>query len=123
MPSNQSDPDFQKKLAIWTTLVGDSGWEVSFPKYDSDYPIFDLEATLAEMDRCDLVVVDLSFERPSCYFELGLAEALHKKMAVISKVGTPIHQTSHRRNVRTYASIDDFAILIRDILHEGSGPG
>jgi hypothetical protein len=120
MPSLQSDPDFQKKLGLWKVIARESGWEISFPKYDLGNPVFDLSSTLAEMDRCTLVVADLSFERPSCYFELGLAEALQKKVAVIARSGTPIHQTSYRCAVRTFKSLDDFFTLIKAILSDNA---
>lgn len=41
--------------------------------------------------KAELIVADLSYERPNCYFELGYAIALGKEIIIISQEGTKIH--------------------------------
>lgn len=73
------------------------------PDYDATNPRFDLEAVKAAMGSVALVVVDLSYERPSCYYELGLAEAVGANVLLVAKRGTPLHQTSLRDRVRFFS--------------------
>jgi hypothetical protein len=63
-----------------------------------------------------LPLADLSLERPSCYYELGLAEALGKPVYLIAAEGTDIHQTASRRLVSFYNGQEDFIILLKHIL-------
>lgn len=115
MPS-EVYPDAAAKRLLIEQLFRDAGWRVLMPEYDKDLPDFDLEQTKKDLKNSDLVLVDLSDERPSCYFELGLAEAVGATIAVISKAGTPIHQTSLRSSVSTFSNIDEFENLLTSIL-------
>lgn len=74
------------------------------------------DAIRAEIIRCAVVLVDLSFERPSCYYELGVAHGVGLPVAVIAEVGTMIHQTADRWSVTYYDSFDDLEIQVSDVL-------
>ena len=115
MPS-EAYPDAATKRLLIEQCFRDAGWRVLMPEYDKDLPDFDLEKTKMDLKNSDLVLVDLSDERPSCYFELGLAEAVGAPVAVISKADTPIHQTSLRSSVSTFSNIDEFENLLASIL-------
>jgi len=41
--------------------------------------------------NCAFVIVDLTFERPNVYYELGYADALDKPIIVTAREGTKIH--------------------------------
>ncbi len=41
--------------------------------------------------KAELIIADLSYERPNCYFELGYALALGKEIIIISENGSKIH--------------------------------
>ena len=41
--------------------------------------------------KAEVIIADLSYERPNCYFELGYAKALGKDMIIIARKGTKIH--------------------------------
>lgn len=43
------------------------------------------------IEKAEIIVADLSFERPNCYFELGYARALGKDLIIISREGTKVH--------------------------------
>lgn len=43
------------------------------------------------IEKAEIIVADLSYERPNCYYELGYAKALGKEMIIIAKQGTKIH--------------------------------
>ena len=88
----------------------------NFPKYATKNPVFSLQATLQDIRNSEFVLADLSLERPSCYYELGLAEALGIPVYLVAKAGTDIHQTASRRLVNFYESEKDLSRLVVNIL-------
>jgi hypothetical protein len=79
---------------------------------------FRLESLKDELSKCVLALVDLSFERPSCYFELGIVETSRVLTKVVAEHGTPIHQTSYRERVRYYSNLTEFKDLVADCLQD-----
>lgn len=55
-----------------------------FPAYDKSGAAFGVAPTLDDLRGSVFVLADLSLERASCYYELGLAEALGKKTYVLT---------------------------------------
>jgi nucleoside 2-deoxyribosyltransferase len=82
------------------------------------YPPFSITETHQKLAGADLVVADLSKERPSCYFELGIAEALHKNIIRIAEQDTTIHQTSDKDKIIYYNNLEDYEIKMRSILEK-----
>ncbi len=78
--------------------------------------MFNLQAALQDIKGASFVLADLSLERPSCYYELGLAEALGKPIYLVAEDGTDIHQTASRRLVSYYKDNDEYKALITNIL-------
>lgn len=64
-----------------------------------------------EIERAQFVIADLTEERPSCYFEVGYAEALRKPVIYVAskesvvnpKTPTKIHFDIHR-NINTFVN-------------------
>jgi nucleoside 2-deoxyribosyltransferase len=110
-----SDPAFATKQAVLARVEQASGWRIVVPTYDSATPIFDIESARRALDGVDLVIADLSLARPSCYFELGFAEALAKPIHRIAEHGTEIHQTSGRDAVTFYGGLDGFEGVLLNI--------
>jgi hypothetical protein len=73
----------------------------------------DVISSLEMLKSSDAVLVDLSFERPSCYFELGYAQAMEKPLILIAQAGTHIHQVLSRRSINTYSNFVEYELLIR----------
>jgi nucleoside 2-deoxyribosyltransferase len=46
---------------------------------------------LLNLERCEVVIADLTGERPNCYYEAGYAHALGKDMILTIRKGDPIH--------------------------------
>jgi nucleoside 2-deoxyribosyltransferase len=106
-----ADHDFQKKRNIANKVAKQFELNVHFP----------FEAlTKNHKDICDIirnavfVIADLSFERPSCYYELGLAQGLGKKTILLAKEGTYIHQMHGL--VKYYKNIQDYEMIFREII-------
>lgn len=62
----------------------------------------DLDETAALMRSAKVVVADLTLERPSCYYELAVAETVKAPLIVIAERGTRIHQTQNQEHVLFY---------------------
>lgn len=117
MPAG-SDPLFADKRMAINVAIERAGLEARFPDYLPHQPTFSLSELIREIRGADLVIVDLSHERPSCYYELGLAEAVGKKIHLIAEVGTPIHQSAARSLVRYYRDMADITRTVESALNE-----
>jgi hypothetical protein len=80
------------------------------------YAEFSIDATLRDLKVAEFVLADLSMERPSCYFELGLAEATGTAVFVIATAGTPIHQVGNPCQIAMYSSLVQYRSIVSDIL-------
>jgi nucleoside 2-deoxyribosyltransferase len=74
------------------------------------------------LEDADIVLADLSFERPSCYFEVGFAQALGKRVALIATDGTAIHQVIGRDALIFYNTISDYENAVRLALERAGLP-
>ncbi|MES1199445.1 MAG: hypothetical protein ABUS48_05625 [Pseudomonadota bacterium] len=110
-----SDPLWREKREIVSQACATRGLEAHYPHFTPGAG-FDLQAETAKIAASAFALVDLSKERPSCYFELGIVEALDVDFALIAEAGTPLHQTSQPHAVRFYAGLEAFAALVMDIL-------
>jgi hypothetical protein len=70
----------------------------------------------AEAGRCVVALADLSLERPSCYYELGVVHGTGLPVAVVAEVGTMIHQTADRWSLAYYDSLDDLEAQVTEAL-------
>lgn len=107
-----SDPSHAERAAAIKAGLADVGKTAIFPTYDSADPQFSPGEFTALVRSADVVLADLTGERPSCYFELGFAEALGKPARLFAEAGTNIHQSSHRHTVVIYRDIDKLAGLV-----------
>jgi hypothetical protein len=113
-----SDPLFADKRAAINVAIERAGLQARFPDYLPHQPTFVLSELIREIRGADLVIVDLSHERPSCYYELGLAEAMGGKVNIIAEIGTPIHQSAARSLVRYYRDMADLTRTVESALNE-----
>ncbi len=97
-----SDPAHASRAAAISTGLTRANLKPSLPSYDAADPQFSLAAFFIELRAAYAVLADLTGERPSCYFELGFAEALGKPTKLFATEGTTIHQSSHRDEILFY---------------------
>lgn len=114
--ASTSFPNSTEKREILKRCAHNNGWAIHTPSYDANLPSFDLIETKFHLNYCQLTIADLSDERPSCYYELGLAEALGRPTALFASKDTPIHQTASRNAVTFFADLEDFQRKINDRL-------
>jgi hypothetical protein len=113
-----SDPMFSKTRIAIDVAIKQTGLEAKFPDHLLDEPSFILPELIKEIIGANSIIVDVSHERPSCYYELGIAEALGKIVHLIAEVGTSIHQCAARRQVRFYFDMDDLTRTVEIALQE-----
>jgi hypothetical protein len=111
-----ADPEADTKQEIIKKISESMKIFAHFPSYLKNKPFFDINSTIKDINGSAFVLADLSLERPSCYYELGLAETLRKTTFLIAKNGTNIHQSAGRENVKFYNDKNDFKKLIKFIL-------
>src|SRR5437879_4128964 len=84
------DVEFRAKSQILKSVGASHGCVPFFPlEQHSGFSIMDAQT---DFRNAKFVLADLSYERPSCYFELGLAQALGARVVIIAETGTLIHQ-------------------------------
>jgi hypothetical protein len=107
-----SDPDWQKKCTTIARAASRRGVSVRLPNYLPQAPTFRLVDLKRELMDAAWILVDLTHERPSCYYELGLAEALGLRVHLVAECGTPIHQCAARDEVKYYATLNELEAIV-----------
>ncbi len=115
-----SDEDAPKKQHLIQQVAQTHDLVVHLPNYNLSEPSFDIHRELEDLKGSLFVIADLSLERPSCYYELGIAEALGKKIYLIARTGTDIHQTVNRKDIQFYRDMNHLQILIGDIIQSAT---
>jgi len=111
-----SDPLYREKQAVLERAFREASFAVTFPDYDPANPKFDLDLFLAQLRATSLVAADVTGERPSVYFELGLAQALGKPVLLLAEVGTVLHQHANDVTLVRYSDLQDLEKQLTIIL-------
>jgi hypothetical protein len=103
-----ADPQFSIKQSIITELAVQRDLTPFFPIDNPQAP--SSRDTFRELQSADFVLVDLSLERPSCYFELGLARTTGTTIFLVATTGTPIHQVGgpEEAKITFYQDLKDY---------------
>jgi hypothetical protein len=111
------DPNFMEKERIIEEVAKPYLFSPIFPSFiEGTY--FNIEEVIARFKGTAFIIADLSYERPSCYYELGIAESFGSKVFIIALEGTDIHQTTHKCDVRYYKDINQYKRLLDEIYSE-----
>jgi hypothetical protein len=113
-----SDKQFTEKKCIIQKVAQEKNQLPYFPFDRTSAFSFDIHSTLSRMEDAQFVMADLSMERPSCYFELGLAQALGKDVYLIAEHNTDIHQSHGRNLTRFYKNLQHYEQVISAVLDE-----
>jgi len=113
-----ADHQFAEKKRIIQGLAQNNESTAHFPFDKAGNIGFDINSTLSILGDSEFVLADLSLERPSCYFELGLAQAMGKEVYLIAKQGTDIHQAHGRNLTRFYSDLRTYKQVIAEVLNE-----
>ena|SRR2546425_8461170 len=116
---HSTDPEFRSKMTVVAKVATDFGMTPVWAHVTAN----DHRAPpgFGALEDADIVLADLSFERPSCYFEVGFAQALGKRVALIAMDGTAIHQVIGRDTLIFYNTISDYENAVRLALSTPAG--
>jgi hypothetical protein len=107
-----SDPQFPMKKPILEHVASRFRLAVHFPSISRlPQSVSDIAA---DMHQATFVLADLSRQRPSCYFELGIASSLKKPIGLIAEIGTEIHQVGDHAAVIFYSNIQEYEKVVTD---------
>ena len=111
-----SDPNFTSKKKLLIEIGDKYGIEVIFGSNKGSET--DVNESLALLESADLVLADLSLERPSCYYEVGFAQSKNKSVYLIANVGTEIHQVRSKDKIQVYENLSNYEELIDKFFQE-----
>ena len=105
----RTDKNCEAKRATIGKAFGD---DALLPKVVeiNDPQDFDLVEAIHKLKEARLVIADLSFERPSCYYELGMAQALGLPTLLLAQEGTRLYQ--HSGVVTFYKDLEEFQQIV-----------
>ena len=69
---------------------------------------------LNHIKLAEFIIADLTFERPNCYYEIGYAHALNKKVILTAKEGTKIHFDISTFPVISYNSMSELERALKE---------
>lgn len=101
-----SDLNYQARRAAIQEGAGRAGYQTHFPLDSVTNGEFTIQAVKRQIASSAAVLADLTHERPSCYFEVGLAQSVSNQVFIVAERDTVIHQVGGRNSVRFYDSID-----------------
>jgi hypothetical protein len=112
-----SDPTHGQRRARIDAAIHSLGM-IAYHPLDHRRTVDDMtaEQIRGEVRACTVALADLSLERPSCYYELGVVHGTGLPVAVVAEVGTMIHQTADRWSLSYYDSLDDLESQVRTAL-------
>ncbi len=108
-----SDPNYLSRRSRIAGTIHALGMEAYFPLDHHEHnAVFDPATVRFELQRASVVVADLTLERPSCYYELGVAQGVGLPVVMVAEAGTPVHQTADRDQVGFYADYGELEKLL-----------
>lgn len=110
------DPFYVKKKSILDDLCKSFSIKLQIAEDLKTGNSLNAEDTIRLLKKSDFFIADLSFERPSCYYEVGYLQALNKKVNLISTANTSLHQLLRNDSLLTYSDLDSYKTLVENIL-------
>ncbi len=107
------DPNHEQKKIIVRELLKSTPIELLIANDNPEGRSMTVEKTIEWMQTSNFFLVDLSYERPSCYYELGYIQSMDKATLIIAKSGEKIHMSLNRNQIRFYDNLEDYKRIVR----------
>lgn len=122
MPMNQENEAIKESLHnVYATIkltALDIGYRAEKADKISESGFIDAKI-FEHLKRAELVIADLTHERPNCYLEFGYALALNKKIILLYKNGTKLHFDVEHYDLKIkFDSTVDLARELKECLME-----
>lgn len=83
---------------------------------------FDLAKTIQSIRAADFIIADLTYERPSCYYELGYAHGIGKAVHLIAydnirSEHIQLCEVLGLQSTQYYSNLHDYEVLVSSLLH------
>lgn len=117
-----SDPIAKEKIITIRKIASSKNFTAYFPEYENEKQSFSIDSIINKVKGCSFVLADLSLERPSCYYELGIVESIRIPVYLIAKNGTDIHQTAKRDQVLFFRNFEELEKVLTYIFDNIDGP-
>jgi nucleoside 2-deoxyribosyltransferase len=114
------DIDYNKKKAIITELCLSFNFKLQIAEDTKTGNSLSAKDTVILLNECCFAIADLSYERPSCYYEVGYLQGQNKNVYLICTSDTTIHQLLNKENLLKYSNIDSYKLIIESILMQES---
>lgn len=109
-----NDPQFEQKKQIVTNLAKKHGLQLLMPDWIENESPESVQKTLDILNEVDFAIADLSYERPSCYYEVGYLQGLNKTVYLLAQGATTIHLITGE--IQWYNNTIDYQNIIAGIL-------
>lgn len=110
------DNDFLKKKSIIKSIFLENEIELLLAEDSKTNESLSVKATIELFNQSDYFIIDLSLERPSCYYELGYLQAQNKKIFMIARSDETIHQLLNRDEIMFFSDLNEYERLIKKIV-------
>ena len=110
------DAQYSSKKAIVKKLCEDSSLEFLTAEDIDTGNSLSAEETINFLKKCSFAIGDLSFERPSCYYEVGYLQSIDKKVYLLATSNTVIHQVLSKSSLKFYDNLEEYKALIAEII-------
>lgn len=111
-----SDPTSASKQQAIRRGAARAGFSARFPNYPIPARDFELSGLVERLREAIVVLADLTGERPSCYYEIGVAEAIGVPILLVAQIGTHVHQVGNRSRIRFYADLTELEVMSGELL-------
>lgn len=112
MPIDPSKPELEDVLGAIKEVCQSFGIK-AFRADEIEHQDRITNVILNEIGSCDILIADLSNERPNVYYEVGYAHALNKKPILYRRQGTQLHFDLSVHNVPEYRNITELRDMLR----------